>query len=46
MTEKRVRNKAIREEKKKGATYRELSVKYNLSISALYQIVRKKRPVW
>jgi Mor family transcriptional regulator len=41
MIEKRLRNRLIREEKKKGKTYRALSVEYNLSISTLYRIIKK-----
>lgn len=42
MIEKKERNNQIRKEKQEGATYRELSVKYNLSYSALYRIIKKK----
>lgn len=41
MVEKRIRNKAIREAKKKGQTYRALSAEYDLSVSALYRIIKK-----
>lgn len=42
MKPKIARNKQIQKEKKEGKTYRELSIKYNLSISALQIIIKRK----
>ena len=43
MEEKLERNKRLLREKEEGATYRELSLKYMLSMHRVYQIVKRER---